>query len=166
MREIGLADFLVLAEAVTGLDAAALALADHVVARAESALAAPFAEFGGVEVYEGLAVKAAVLCSRLVRNHPLPDGNKRVAYLCMIELIRRNGGEWRPVARTWNAPRWSTVSPGGISRKRISPPGWRRRSASGRGLPPAPRYTASSSTRLSLNVGAAPSSVSRWDVVT
>jgi death on curing protein len=98
MREIGLADFLVLAEAVTGLDAAALALADHVVARAESALAAPFAEFGGVEVYEGLAVKAAVLCSRLVRNHPLPDGNKRVAYLCMIELIRRNGGEWRPVA--------------------------------------------------------------------
>jgi death on curing protein len=98
MREIGLADFLVLAEAVTGLDAAALALADHVVARAESALAAPCAEFGGVEVYEGLAVKAAVLCSRLVRNHPLPDGNKRVAYLCMIELIRRNGGEWRPVA--------------------------------------------------------------------
>jgi death on curing protein len=39
-----------------------------------------------------------VLCSRLVRNHPPPDGNKRVAYLCMSELIRRNGCEWRPTA--------------------------------------------------------------------
>ncbi|HEX4806942.1 MAG TPA: type II toxin-antitoxin system death-on-curing family toxin, partial [Conexibacter sp.] len=43
-------------------------------------------------------LKAAVLCSRLLRNHPLPDGNKRVAYLCMIELIRRNGAEWAPSA--------------------------------------------------------------------
>jgi death-on-curing protein len=44
------------------------------------------------------AVKAAVLCSRLLRNHALPDGNKRTAYLSMIELIRRNGWEWAPVA--------------------------------------------------------------------
>ncbi len=98
MRVIDVADYLVLAEAVTRLDAAALARAPHVVARVESALAAPFAEFGGVEAYPGLAMKAAVLCSRLLRNHPLPDGNKRVAYLCMIELIRRNGREWKPVA--------------------------------------------------------------------
>jgi death-on-curing protein len=87
-----------LAEAVTGVDAAVFGGMPHVVARAESALAAPFASFAGVEFYEGLATKAAVLCSRLLRNHPLPDGNKRVAYLCMIELIRRNGREWRPVA--------------------------------------------------------------------
>ncbi|HKG38173.1 MAG TPA: Fic family protein [Conexibacter sp.] len=98
MRELELADYLVLAEAVIGLDAATLASAPHVVARAESALAAPFAEFDGVEMYEGLARRAAVLCSRLLRNHPLPDGNKRVAYLSMIELIRRNGCEWAPVA--------------------------------------------------------------------
>jgi death-on-curing protein len=98
MRGIELVDFLILAEAVTGLDAADLIDAPHIVARAESALAAPFAEFDGVEMYDGLARKAAVLCSRLVRNHPLPDGNKRVAYLSMIELIRRNGCEWRPAA--------------------------------------------------------------------
>ncbi|HZV72358.1 MAG TPA: Fic family protein [Conexibacter sp.] len=98
MVAIELEDFLLLAEAVTGLDAAALADAPHVVARAESALAAPFAEFDGIEFYEGLAIKAAVLCSRLLRNHPLPDGNKRVAYLSMIELIRRNGHEWAPIA--------------------------------------------------------------------
>jgi death-on-curing protein len=98
MQGLEIADFVVLAEAVTGLEAGALAEAPHVVARAESALAAPFAVFDGVEPYQGLVVKAAVLCSRLLRNHPLPDGNKRVAYLCMIELIRRNGREWRPVA--------------------------------------------------------------------
>jgi death-on-curing protein len=42
--------------------------------------------------------EAAILCSRVLRNHPLPDGNKRVAYLCMIELVRRNGATWRPAA--------------------------------------------------------------------
>lgn len=98
MQPIDLADFLVLAEAVTGLDAAALARMPHVVARAESALAAPFAAFDGVVLYDGLVTRAAILCSRLLRDHPLPDGNKRVAYLCMIELIRRNGGAWRPTA--------------------------------------------------------------------
>ncbi len=98
MERVELEDFLLLAEIVTEIDAAALASAPHVVARAESALSAPFAEFGGAQFYDGLATKAAILCSRLLRNHPLPDGNKRVAYLCMIELIRRNGREWRPVA--------------------------------------------------------------------
>jgi len=98
MHVIDVADYLILAEVVTGLDAAVLARVPHVTARAESALAAPFVDLDGVEAYPGLATKAAVLCSRLLRNHPLPDGNKRVAYLCMIELIRRNGREWRPVA--------------------------------------------------------------------
>ena len=98
MEAIDLADYLVLAEAVTGMRPEQLLAAGHAVARAESALAAPFAVVGGLEPYPGLAQKAAILCSRLVRSHPLPDGNKRVAYLCMIELIRRNGGEWRPTA--------------------------------------------------------------------
>ena len=61
--DLDLADFLVIAEVVTGTDAALLAGIPHVVARAESALAAPFATFAGVEFYEGLAVKAA--CSAL-----------------------------------------------------------------------------------------------------
>jgi death-on-curing protein len=36
------------------------------------------------------------LCSRIVRNHPLPDGNKRVALIAMLELVARNGGTWSP----------------------------------------------------------------------
>ena len=31
------------------------------------------------------------LCSRLVRNHPLPDGNKRVAYECLRTFLDLNG---------------------------------------------------------------------------
>jgi death on curing protein len=65
---------------------------------ADSALNAPAAEFGGVEFYTEFASKAAVLCSPLIRNHPLPDGNKRVAFMCMVEFVERNGREWRPPA--------------------------------------------------------------------
>ena len=33
---------------------------------------------------------------RLAGNHPLPDGNKRVAYLALLEFLARNGVEWIP----------------------------------------------------------------------
>lgn len=46
------------------------------VGLAESALAAPRAGFGDVEVHPTILEKAAVLLERLARNHPLPDGNK------------------------------------------------------------------------------------------
>lgn len=54
---------------------------------AESALHAPAAGFEGVEFYPDAIDKAALLCVRLARNHPLPDGNKRVAYLALLEWI-------------------------------------------------------------------------------
>jgi death on curing protein len=88
-------DLLLIAEAVLEVRAEALAGAVRLSAAA-SALAAPFAagSDGRRDPYPALADKAAVLCSRLVRNHPLPDGNKRVALLAMLELIERNGGTW------------------------------------------------------------------------
>jgi death on curing protein len=58
---------------------------------AESALHAPAATFGGVEFYPALVTKARVLIVHLTKNHPLPDGNKRAAYLAMIEFLARNG---------------------------------------------------------------------------
>ena len=65
---------------------------------AASALAAPFAGFGETEFYPEPAAKAAILASRILRNHPLPDGNKRVALIAMRELLARNGRSWiRPV---------------------------------------------------------------------
>ena len=90
---LDLVDFLLIAEAVLGIEARELAY----VARldlAQSALAAPSAAFEDHEFYPTFPEKAAVLCSRLIRNHPLPDGNKRVGYLCLVEFVERNGYSW------------------------------------------------------------------------
>jgi death-on-curing protein len=38
--------------------------------------------------------QAAVLIAHLARNHPLPDGNKRVALALMILFLERNGERW------------------------------------------------------------------------
>jgi len=93
---LDLADFVLIAEAVTGINASVLRQSDHVVSRAESALGAPRASYGGEEFYPAFEQKAAILCSRIIRNHPLPDGNKRAAFLCLVEFIERNGREWLP----------------------------------------------------------------------
>ncbi len=69
-------------EAVRGLPRLALA---------ESAVHAPFASFGGTEPYPGLIEQAAILIERLVRNHPLPDGNKRAAFLLTARFLDANG---------------------------------------------------------------------------
>ena len=95
VRYLDLADFLLIAEAVLGVRTTELAYAAK-LDLAESALAAPMARFGGREFYPAFEEKAAVLCSRLIRNHPLPDGNKRVGYLCLVEFVERNGFSWNP----------------------------------------------------------------------
>jgi len=90
-----LADYLLIAERVLGLPAEAIANFDR-IGLAESALAAPQAGFGGVEAYPDFVTKAAVLCWHLVKNHPLPDGNKRCAFLATVEFAERNGRAWLP----------------------------------------------------------------------
>lgn len=90
-----LADYLLIAERVLGLPAEAIANFDR-IGLAESALAAPHAGFGGVEAYPDFETKAAVLCWHLVKNHPLPDGNKRCAFLATVEFVERNGRTWLP----------------------------------------------------------------------
>ena len=89
--EIG--DYLLIGEQVLGIDARVLQRMTG-LHLAESALAAPAACFGGVEFYVDFPTKAAVLCVRLIRNHPMPDGNKRTAYLCTVEFAERNGYRW------------------------------------------------------------------------
>ncbi|HEV7773206.1 MAG TPA: Fic family protein [Conexibacter sp.] len=95
MEKLSIEDLLLIAEAVLGISAERLARAAQLGAAA-SALAAPFVADGEGDRHPGLGTKAAILCSRLVRNHPLPDGNKRVALLAMLELVARNGGIWTP----------------------------------------------------------------------
>ncbi len=64
------------------------------LALAESALAAPFAGFGDSETYPSLLDQATVLITHLAGNHPLPDGNKRVALALTILFLERNGERW------------------------------------------------------------------------
>ena len=92
---LDLADFLVIAEATLGLSTDDLMRVTQ-LHLASSALDAPAAEFGGVEFYPDLSTKVAVLCSRIVKNHALPDGNKRVGYMCAVEFAERNGFKWEP----------------------------------------------------------------------
>jgi death-on-curing protein len=90
VQYLDLADYLYLAGAA--LDVAPEAVFDVAdLGLAESALHAPAATFGGVEFYPDLVTKARVLVVHLAKNHPLPDGNKRAAYLAMIEFLARNG---------------------------------------------------------------------------
>jgi len=51
------------------------------IALADSALASPQAGVGDQEAYPTVIEKAAVVVEHLARNHPLPDGNKRCAFL-------------------------------------------------------------------------------------
>ena len=95
IQYLGLADFLIIAEAVLGVPAEDLHWTCDLGA-ADSALKAPAAGFGEFEAYPTMAEKAAVLTYRLCRNHPLIDGNKRVAYLALREFVARNGYPWSP----------------------------------------------------------------------
>jgi death-on-curing protein len=55
-----------------------------------SALASPLPVFGE-EMYEGDIEKAAALLIALNRNHPLADGNKRLAWIVAKTFLALNG---------------------------------------------------------------------------
>jgi len=95
LEYLDLADHLLIAEADLGVPAEEIARWPG-IGLADSALHAPAAAFESVELFPDLIDKAAVLCVRLARNHPLHDGNKRVAYLAMLEFLARNQFEWAP----------------------------------------------------------------------
>ena len=98
---LDLADYLLIAEAVLGVPAEEIARWPE-IALADSALHAP------------------VLCAHLARNHPLPDGNKRVAYLALLELLARNGVEWAPPSVEETVATIERVASGTISEREIA----------------------------------------------
>jgi len=94
-RYLTLAEYFWLSEQVTEVAAETLARASR-AALAESALHAPAAGFGDDDFYPDLFDKAAVLTCRLAWNHPLPDGNKRAAWACLVLFVDLNDGRWDP----------------------------------------------------------------------
>ena len=97
MNYLGLDDVVMIAAAVLRIEPEVL-LRTSRINSAESAVHAPGASFGGTEFHPGLKRKIGVLGYRLVRNHPFPDGNKRVAFLAMVEMAERNDAVWNEPA--------------------------------------------------------------------
>jgi death on curing protein len=92
VRYLSLAEALAISEAVTGIDTITLAKASR-LELLDSALHAPQAGFGDEDFYPSIEQKAAVLAVRIARNHPLPDGNKRLAWQSLTVFLALNGIE-------------------------------------------------------------------------
>lgn len=135
---LDLADFLLIAEQVTGMQVEALARQPR-LHMAQHALSAPNAGIGQVEYYPCFADKAAAMAFQLIKGHPLIDGNKRAGYACLLEFVYRNGYEWsRPpcdgVERDETVAMIEGVAAGAVSqeeladwvRQRLVEPGERR----------------------------------------
>ena len=122
---LDVADYVAIAAAITGLDLQTVMNMTN-VGLADSALHAPAAGFGEDDFYPDFIDKAAVLVVRLARNHPLPDGNKRAAWVSLRLFVEINDWTWDPkptlddaeaeaavlsVAARGNAPRTAPVPP-------------------------------------------------------
>ena len=57
----------------------------------DAALHRPRASAFGRDAYPTLAAQAGALFESLVRNHPLVDGNKRLAWTTTVVFLRLNG---------------------------------------------------------------------------
>jgi death-on-curing protein len=80
-----------IAAAVTGLEVDTLMRVAK-LDLADSALHAPAAGFGDVKFYPEFVDKAAVLVVHLAKNHPLPDGNKRAAWVTLASSLTPTAG--------------------------------------------------------------------------
>ena len=57
----------------------------------DSAMSRPRSSAFGEDAYPTLALKAAALLHSLTNNHPLIDGDKRLAWLCTVVFCDLNG---------------------------------------------------------------------------
>jgi len=92
VRYLTLAEALAIAEAVTGTNVETLARSAR-LDLLDSALHAPQAGFGDEDFYPDFVDKAAVLVVRIAKNHPLVDGNKRLAWQSLTMFCALNGYE-------------------------------------------------------------------------
>lgn len=62
----------------------------------DSALARPFASFGGFEAFPNDITKACALCHAIIANHPFIDGNKRTGAAALGMILRSNKVAFKP----------------------------------------------------------------------
>lgn len=90
MRFLTLAEALAIAQQITEIDTITLVNSSR-IDLLDSALHAPQANYGNTDFYPNFFDKAAVLCSRISQNHALPDGNKRLSWMCLVIFCDMNG---------------------------------------------------------------------------
>jgi death-on-curing protein len=125
-----LGDYCEIAAAVLGTTPEQIARLPR-IGLADSALAAPRASFGGEDVYPTLIGKAAVLVERLARNHPLPDGNKRAAFLSVWLFMEVNDRPFTGEDPDTDVPMVEGIAGGDATRAEIVAWLGRRTAASG-----------------------------------
>lgn len=89
------------------------------VGLADSALAAPRAGFGDMEIYPTIPEKAVILLERLARNHPLPDGNKRTAFVLTGIFLEVNGLPLRDALPDVDVPMVERIAAGQANHEEI-----------------------------------------------
>jgi death-on-curing protein len=62
----------------------------------DSAASRPRATVFGEDAYPDLHTKAAALFHSILRNHPLVDGNKRLAWVACRTFLAVNGADFTP----------------------------------------------------------------------
>ena len=126
---LDLADFIAIAAAVTGQPEVTIQRTAN-LDLADSALHAPSAGFGDTEFYPDFVDKAAVLLVHLATNHPLPDGNKRAAWVALRMFVEINDWRWNTKPTVDDAERavlsvasgtWSTADASQWLRQYLSP---------------------------------------------
>jgi death-on-curing protein len=98
VRYLTLHEAFIIGEAVTGVDAKTLTSISR-IELLDSALHAPQAGFADQEFFSDFFMKASILCSRIARNHALPDGNKRLAWACLVLFCDLNGYTLNPTSK-------------------------------------------------------------------
>ena len=130
VRYVELADYAAIAAEVSALELETVLKVAN-LGLADSALHAPAAEFDRTEFYPDFIDKAAVLVVRLTNNHPLPDGNKRAAWVALRLFVDLNGWSWSPMPTLDDAERTMlAIASGEVSesevavwlRQHLSPP--------------------------------------------
>lgn len=79
----------------------------------------PRAGFGDQEAYPTLIEKAAVLVEHLARNHPLPDGNKRCAFLALERFLAANGQPILDADPDTDVPMLERIAAGVVGRDEV-----------------------------------------------
>lgn len=114
-----LGDYCQIASEVLGLNPEHVAELPN-IGLADSALAVPRAAFGDHEAFPTLIEKAAILVERLARNHPLPDGNKRCAFLALERFLATNGRPILDADPNTDVPMMKRIAAGDVSQDEIA----------------------------------------------